>query len=122
MLPESDRKDLAIQALARSTWVETAMFRYETIIGRRLQARTLRNQKTEAKSGAMCSTGWRGSECRPSARVGGYARGDRRRHQRPIHAATRLASVSNDCALSLNPTTFRLNGKAMRFQRTEAAS
>jgi transposase len=31
--------------------VETAMFRYKTIIGRRLQARTLPNQKTEAKIG-----------------------------------------------------------------------
>jgi hypothetical protein len=31
--------------------VETAMFRYKTIIGRRLQARTLYNQKTEAKIG-----------------------------------------------------------------------
>ena len=31
--------------------VETAMFRYKTIIGRRLQARTLSNQKTEAKIG-----------------------------------------------------------------------
>ena len=31
--------------------VETAMFRYKTIIGRRLHARTLSNQKTEAKIG-----------------------------------------------------------------------
>ena len=31
--------------------VQTAMFRYKTIIGRRLQARTLSNQKTEAKIG-----------------------------------------------------------------------
>jgi hypothetical protein len=31
--------------------VETAMFRYKTIIGRRLQARTLSNRKTEAKIG-----------------------------------------------------------------------
>jgi hypothetical protein len=31
--------------------VETAMFRYKTIIGRRLQARTSSNQKTEAKIG-----------------------------------------------------------------------
>jgi hypothetical protein len=30
--------------------VETAMFRYNTVIGRRLQARTLSNQKTEAKT------------------------------------------------------------------------
>jgi hypothetical protein len=32
--------------------VETAMFRYKTVIGRRLQARTPSNQRTEAKAGA----------------------------------------------------------------------
>ena len=31
--------------------VETAMFRYKTIIGRRLHARTLPNQRTEAQIG-----------------------------------------------------------------------
>jgi hypothetical protein len=31
--------------------VETAVYRYKTIIGRRLQARTLPNQRTEAKIG-----------------------------------------------------------------------
>jgi transposase len=35
----------------RRSLVETAMFRYKTVIGRRLQARTLSNQKTEAKIG-----------------------------------------------------------------------
>jgi transposase len=35
----------------RRSLVETAMFRYKTIIGRRLQARTLPNQKIEAKIG-----------------------------------------------------------------------
>jgi hypothetical protein len=33
----------------RRSLVETAMYRYKTIIGRRLQARTLPNQRTEAK-------------------------------------------------------------------------
>jgi hypothetical protein len=33
----------------RRSLVETAMYRYETIIGRRLHARTLPNQWTEAK-------------------------------------------------------------------------
>jgi transposase len=33
----------------RRSLVETAMFRYKTIIGRRLHARTLSNQKTEAR-------------------------------------------------------------------------
>src|ERR1700720_3453142 len=35
----------------RRSLVETAMFRYKTVISRRLQARTLSNQKTEAKIG-----------------------------------------------------------------------
>ena len=35
----------------RRSLVETAMFRYKTIIGRRLRARTLPNQRTEAKIG-----------------------------------------------------------------------
>lgn len=36
---------------ARRSLVETAVFRYKTCIGRRLHARTLPNQKTEAKIG-----------------------------------------------------------------------
>jgi hypothetical protein len=35
----------------RRSPVETAMYRYKTIIGRRLRARTLPNQQTEAKVG-----------------------------------------------------------------------
>ena len=35
----------------RRSLIETAMFRYKTIIGRRLHARTLSNQRTEAKVG-----------------------------------------------------------------------
>jgi hypothetical protein len=35
----------------RRSLVETAMFRYKIIIGRRLHARTLSNQKTEARTG-----------------------------------------------------------------------
>jgi hypothetical protein len=35
----------------RRSLVETAMYRYKTIIGRRLHVRTLPNQKTEAKIG-----------------------------------------------------------------------
>ncbi len=34
----------------RRSLVETAMYRYKTIIGRRLQTRTLPNQQTEAKT------------------------------------------------------------------------
>lgn len=36
---------------SRRSRIETAMYRYKTIIGRRLHARTLPNQKTEAKIG-----------------------------------------------------------------------
>jgi hypothetical protein len=36
----------------RRRLVETAMFRYKTVIGRRLHARTLSNQRTEAKVGS----------------------------------------------------------------------
>ena len=35
----------------RRSLVETAVYRYKTIIGRRLQARTLPKQRTEAKIG-----------------------------------------------------------------------
>ena len=35
----------------RRSLVETAVYRYKTIIGRRLHARTLPNQQTEAKIG-----------------------------------------------------------------------
>jgi hypothetical protein len=37
----------------RRSPVETAMFRYKTILGRRLHARTLSNQKTEARIGCL---------------------------------------------------------------------
>jgi hypothetical protein len=59
----TSQRDQHLQAIAehgRSNWqrssgygrrslVETAMYRYKTIIGRRLRARTLPNQRTEAK-------------------------------------------------------------------------
>jgi hypothetical protein len=35
----------------RRSLIETAMFRYKTVIGRRLHARTLPNQRSEAKAG-----------------------------------------------------------------------
>ena len=35
----------------RRSLIETAMFRYKTIVGRRLHARTLPNQRTEAQIG-----------------------------------------------------------------------
>jgi transposase len=59
---QRDRHIAAIAQQGRMNWqrqsrynrrslVETAMFRYKTIVGRRLQARTLRNQQSEAKIG-----------------------------------------------------------------------
>jgi hypothetical protein len=48
--------------------VETAMFRYKTI-GRRLQARTLSNQKTEAKIGCSALNRIAGLGMPASARV-----------------------------------------------------
>ena len=35
----------------RRSLIETAMFRYKTIVGRRLHARTLPNQRTEVQIG-----------------------------------------------------------------------
>jgi hypothetical protein len=61
------------------------MFRYKTIIGRRLQARTLSNQKTEAKIGCHVLNRMAGLGMPASAPVGGYASRDRKRHQQPIH-------------------------------------
>ena len=63
--PPTSQRDQHLQTMAehgRINWqrssgygrrslVETAMYRYKTIIGRRLQARTLPNQQTEAKIG-----------------------------------------------------------------------
>jgi hypothetical protein len=40
-----------LSGYGRRSLVETAMFRYKTIIGRRLRGRSLPNQKTEAKIG-----------------------------------------------------------------------
>jgi transposase len=62
MTTQRDRHLAAIAKHGRIAWqrcsdynrrslVETAVFRYKTIIGRRLHARTLPNQRTEAKIG-----------------------------------------------------------------------
>jgi hypothetical protein len=51
------------------------MLRYETIIGRRLQARTLSNQTTEAKLGCNVLSRMAGPGMPVSARVSCYARG-----------------------------------------------
>ena len=53
----------------RRSLVETAMFRYKTIIGRKLQARTLSNQKTEAKIGCNVLNRMTGLGMPASARV-----------------------------------------------------
>ena len=59
---QRDRHIAGIERHGRMSWqrrsgynrrslVETAMFRYKTVVGRRLHARTLPNQRTEAKIG-----------------------------------------------------------------------
>jgi len=53
----------------RRSLVETAMFRYKTVIGRRLQARTLSNQKIEAKIGCNVLNRMAGLGMPASARV-----------------------------------------------------
>ena len=69
--------------------VEPATFRYKTIIGRRVQARTLSNQKTEAKIGCNVLNRMERLGMPASARVHCYASRARRRNQRLIHAPTR---------------------------------
>ena len=48
----------------RRSFAETAMYRYKTIIGRRLQARTLPNKRTEAKIDATFSIKCQALACR----------------------------------------------------------
>jgi hypothetical protein len=59
---QRDRHIAAIEELGRIGWqhrsgcnrrslVETAVYRYTTVVGRRLHARTPPNQRTEAKNG-----------------------------------------------------------------------
>jgi hypothetical protein len=49
--------------------VETAMYRYKTIVGRRLHARTLPNQRTEAKIGCNVLNRMTGLGMPASARI-----------------------------------------------------
>jgi hypothetical protein len=53
----------------RRSPIETAMYRYKTIIGRRLAARTLPNQRTEAKVGCNALNRMTGLGMPTSARV-----------------------------------------------------
>jgi hypothetical protein len=53
----------------RRSLVETAMFRYKTAIGRRLHARTLPNQRTEAKVGCAVLNRMTGLGMPVSARI-----------------------------------------------------
>jgi hypothetical protein len=66
----------------RRSLIEIAMFRYKTIIGRRLHATTLPNQRTEAKIG-------RGVLSRVTP-LG----------MRPVHAPTRVSRPSTVCDVS----------------------
>ena len=53
----------------RRSLVETAMFRYKTVIGRRLQARNLSHQRTEAKVGCNVLNRMTGLGMPVSARI-----------------------------------------------------
>jgi transposase len=53
----------------RRSLAETTMFRYKTIIGRRLHARTLHNQRTEAKIGCNVLNRMTGLGMPASARI-----------------------------------------------------
>jgi len=53
----------------RRSLIETAMFRYKTIVGRRLHARTLSNQRTEAQIGCNILNRMTGLGMPASARV-----------------------------------------------------
>jgi transposase len=53
----------------RRSLVETTMFRYKTVIGRRLHARTLPNQRTEAKIGCNALNRMTGLGMPVSARI-----------------------------------------------------
>ena len=73
----------------RRSLVETAMYRYKTIIGRRLHARTLPNQRTEAKIGCNVLNRMTRLGMPVSARIRLIREAGRRRHQRSIHAPRR---------------------------------
>jgi hypothetical protein len=53
----------------RRSLAETTMFRYKTVIGRRLHARTLPNQRTEAKVGCNLLNRMAGLGMPVSARI-----------------------------------------------------
>jgi hypothetical protein len=53
----------------RRSLVETAMFRYKTIVGRRLGGRSLANQKTEAKIGCAVLNRMTGLSMSVSTRI-----------------------------------------------------
>lgn len=53
----------------RRSLVETGMYRYKTIVGWRLSARTLPNQRTEAKIGYIVSNRMTGLGMPPTVRV-----------------------------------------------------
>jgi hypothetical protein len=54
----------------RRSLVETGMYRYKTIVRRRLNARTLPNQRTEAKIGCNVLNRMTGLGMPASARLG----------------------------------------------------
>ena len=89
-----------VQDTTAGVLVETAMFQYKTIIGRKLQARTLSNQMTEAKIGCNVLSRMASSACRPppgsaDTRAGtGDATSSRPMHQRAATSQTRTHLLS----------------------------
>jgi hypothetical protein len=72
----------------RRSLVETAMYRYKTIIGRRLHARTLLNQRIEAKIGCNVLNRMTSIACQ-SQFGSNNPNGERRKATADIHAPTR---------------------------------
>jgi hypothetical protein len=69
----------------RQSLVETAMYRYKTVVGRRLHARTLPNQQTEAKIRCNVLNRMTTLDMPATIRIRWCARQERRHNQRSIH-------------------------------------
>ncbi|HET6237914.1 MAG TPA: hypothetical protein VFE41_23610 [Acetobacteraceae bacterium] len=74
----------------RRSLAETAMYRYRTVVSRRLHARALPNQRTEAKIGCNVLNRMTTLGMPATVRIRSYARREGRDNQRFIHAPRRL--------------------------------
>ena len=104
MTTQRDRHVAEIEERGRMGWprrsgynrrslVETAMYRYKTIAGRRLHARTLPNQRSEAKIGCNVLNRMTTLGMPATVRIRGYARQDGRRNRRSIHPTRRTCGT-----------------------------